>query len=76
MVFCNRLLLLWTHEVMACQAVSGTSSLRDALKAGSLMPAEDSGPEEDLSDGLELHPPWVRDFLDAIPGGGGDAEVF
>jgi hypothetical protein len=61
---------------MACQAVLGTSSLRDALKASSLVLAEDSGPEEYLRDGLELHPPWAREFLDAIPGGGGDAEVF
>jgi hypothetical protein len=36
MEFCSRLLLLWTHEVMACQATSATTSLRDALKAGPL----------------------------------------
>jgi hypothetical protein len=38
--------------------------------------AEDSGPEEDLCDGLEFHPPWMWDFLDPIPVGGGDAQVF
>jgi hypothetical protein len=36
MEFCNRLLLLWTHEVMAYQAVLATALLRDALKAGPL----------------------------------------
>jgi hypothetical protein len=34
--FCSRLLLLQTHEVMACLAASATTSLRDALKAGPL----------------------------------------
>jgi hypothetical protein len=24
-----------------------------------LVPTEDLGPKEDLSDGLELHPPWT-----------------
>jgi hypothetical protein len=37
---------------------------------------EDSGSEENLCDGFELHPPWTRDFLDPVPGSGGDAEVF
>jgi hypothetical protein len=32
----KRLLLLWTHNVMACQAASATASLREALKAGPL----------------------------------------
>jgi hypothetical protein len=36
MEFCIRLLLLWTYDVMAYQAVSATASLRDALKAGPL----------------------------------------
>jgi hypothetical protein len=40
------------------------------------MPVEDSGPEEDLCHGLELHSPWMQDFLDPVPGGGGDAQVF
>jgi hypothetical protein len=37
---------------------------------------EDSGSEENLYDGFELHPPWTRDFLDPIPGSGGDAQVL
>jgi hypothetical protein len=32
--FCNRLLLLRTHDVMACQVASATASLREVLKAG------------------------------------------
>jgi hypothetical protein len=36
MEFYNRVLLLWTHDVMACQAASATTSLREALKAGPL----------------------------------------
>jgi hypothetical protein len=42
----------------------------------SLVSAEDSGSEEDLCNGFELHPPWMRDFLDPIPGGGCDAQMF
>jgi hypothetical protein len=42
----------------------------------SLVSAEDSGPEEDLCDNFELNPPWMRDFLDPVPGGSGDAQVF
>jgi hypothetical protein len=38
--------------------------------------AEDPGSEENLYDGLELHPPWTRDFLDPIPGSDGDAQVL
>jgi hypothetical protein len=41
-----------------------------------LVPAEDLGPDEDLYNGLELHQPWMRDFLDPVLGGGGDAEAF
>jgi hypothetical protein len=37
---------------------------------------EDSGPEEDLYDGFELHLPWTQSFLDPVPMGGGDAQVF
>jgi hypothetical protein len=40
------------------------------------VPAEDSGPKDDLGDGLELHPPWMWDFLDPISRGSGDAQVF
>jgi hypothetical protein len=42
----------------------------------SLVSAEDSGPEEDLCDSFELHPPWMQDFLDTVPGGSGDTQVF
>jgi hypothetical protein len=41
-----------------------------------LVPAEDTGPKEDLCDGLELHPPWTRDFLDLVSRGGGDAKEY
>jgi hypothetical protein len=36
MEFCNRRLLLRTHDVMACQAASATTSLREVQKAGPL----------------------------------------
>jgi hypothetical protein len=42
----------------------------------SLVSSKDSGSEEDLGDGFELHPPWTWDFLDPVPGGGGDAQVL
>jgi hypothetical protein len=42
----------------------------------SLVSAEDSGSEENLCDGFELHPPETRDFLDPVPESGGDAQVF
>jgi hypothetical protein len=38
--------------------------------------AEDPGSEENLFDGLELHSLWTRDFLDPVPGSGGDAQVL
>jgi hypothetical protein len=38
--------------------------------------AEDPGSEENLSDGLELHSPWTRDFLDPVSGSSGDAQVL
>jgi hypothetical protein len=37
---------------------------------------EDSRSEENLYDSFELHPPWTRDFLDDVPGSGGDARVL
>jgi hypothetical protein len=37
---------------------------------------EDPKSEENLCDGLELHSPWTRDFLDPVPGSGGDAQVL
>jgi hypothetical protein len=42
----------------------------------SLVSAEDFGSEENLCDGFELHPSWMRDFLDPVPGSGGDAQVL
>jgi hypothetical protein len=36
MEFCNRRLMLQTHDVMAYQAASATASLREVLKAGPL----------------------------------------
>jgi hypothetical protein len=45
-------------------------------KSWSLVLVEDSGSEENLCDGFELHPPWTRDLLDLVPGSGGDAQVF
>jgi hypothetical protein len=36
MEFCTRLLLLRTHDVMACQVALVTTSLREVLKAGPL----------------------------------------
>jgi hypothetical protein len=38
--------------------------------------AEDSGSKEDLCNSFELHPPWIRDFLNPLSGGGGDAHVL
>jgi hypothetical protein len=38
--------------------------------------AEDPGFEGNLCDGLELYPPRTRDFLDSLPGSGGDAQVL
>jgi hypothetical protein len=40
------------------------------------MSTEDSGSEKDFYNGFKLHPPWTRDFLDLVPGGGGDAQVL
>jgi hypothetical protein len=42
----------------------------------SLVSAEDSRSEEDLCNDFELHPPWMQDFLDPVPGGGCDAQMF
>jgi hypothetical protein len=55
--------------------ISNSVAVR-GTKSWSLVSAKDSGYEEDLCDGFELHPPWMRDFLDPIPGGGGDAQVL
>jgi hypothetical protein len=45
-------------------------------KSWSLVLAKDSGSEGNLYDGFEFHPPWMWDFLDPVPGSGGDAQVF
>jgi hypothetical protein len=45
-------------------------------KSWPLVSTEDSRSEEDLYNGFELHPPWMRDFLDPVPGGGCDAQMF
>jgi hypothetical protein len=37
---------------------------------------KDSGSEENLYDGFEIHPPWTQDFLDLVPRGSGDAQVL
>jgi hypothetical protein len=54
----------------------GNSIAARGPESWSLVSAEDSGSEENLCDGFELHPPWTRDFLDPVPGSGGDAQVF
>jgi hypothetical protein len=42
----------------------------------SLVSAEDSRSRENLYYGFELHPPWMWDFLDPVPRGGGDAQLL
>jgi hypothetical protein len=54
----------------------GNSIATRGPESWSLVSAEDSRSEENLCDGFELHPPWTRDFLDPVPGSGGDAHVF
>jgi hypothetical protein len=45
----------------------GNSIVARGPESWSLISAEDSRSEENL------HPPWMRDFLDPVPGSGGDA---
>jgi hypothetical protein len=54
----------------------GNSITARGPESGSLVSAEDSGSEENLCDGLELHPPWTRDFLNPVPRSSGDAHVL
>jgi hypothetical protein len=54
----------------------GNSIAARGPESWSLISVEDSGSKENLCDGFELHPPWTRDFLDPVPGSGGDAQVF
>jgi hypothetical protein len=56
-------------------SVSNSVTVRGP-ESWSLVSAEDSRSEEDLCNGFELHPPWMRDFLDPVPGGGCNAQVF
>jgi hypothetical protein len=42
----------------------------------SLVLVEDSGSEENLCDGFQLHLPWTQDLLYPVSGGGGDAQVL
>jgi hypothetical protein len=42
----------------------------------SLVLVEDSGSEENLGDGFQLHLPWTWDLHYPVPGGGGDAQVL
>jgi hypothetical protein len=60
-----------------CDGLPGSNSIAArGPESWSLVSAEDSGSEENLFDGFELHPPWMRDFHDPIPGSSGDAQVF
>jgi hypothetical protein len=62
-----------------CDGLPGGNSNSIAVRgpeSWSLVTVEDSGSKETLCDGFELHPPWMRDFLDPIPRSGGDAQVF
>jgi hypothetical protein len=62
-----------------CDGLSGgidNSIVARGPERWSLVSAEDSGSEENLCDGFELHPSWMRDFLDPMPGSGGDAQVL
>jgi hypothetical protein len=62
-----------------CDGLPGGISNSVAVRgpeSWSLVSAKDSGSEEDLCDGFELHLPWTWNFLDPILGGGGDAQVL
>jgi hypothetical protein len=59
-----------------CDGLPGGVSISVAVrgpKSWSLVSTEDSGSKEDLCNCFDLHPPWMRDFLDPVPGGGCDA---
>jgi hypothetical protein len=51
----------------------GNSIVVRSPEGWSLVLAEDPGSEENLCDGLELYLPRTWDFLDPVPGSGGDA---
>jgi hypothetical protein len=54
----------------------GNSITMRGPESWSLMSIEDSGSKENLCDDFELHPPWTWDFLNPVPGSGGDAQVL
>jgi hypothetical protein len=54
----------------------GNSIAVRGSESWSLMSTKDSGSEENLCDGFDLHPPWTRDFLDPVHSSGGDAQVL
>jgi hypothetical protein len=61
-----------------CDGLPGgiSHSITDRCSEGwPLVPAEDPGSRENLCNCLEFHPPWMRDSLDPVSWGGGDAEV-
>jgi hypothetical protein len=62
---CDSLLGGISHSI----TVRGTESW-------SLVSAKNSGSKEDLYNGFELHSPWMRDFLDPVPRGRCDAQMF
>jgi hypothetical protein len=60
---------------MACQAASATASLREVLKAGPLCRQRTLDPKKISAMALNSTRP-ERDFLDPVPGSGGDAQVL
>jgi hypothetical protein len=63
----------------SCDGLSGgigNSIAARSPEGWSLVSVEDPGSEENLCDGLELYSPWTWDFLDPVPGSGGDAQVL
>jgi hypothetical protein len=62
-----------------CDGLPGGISNIDAARGSeswSLVSTKDSGSKENLCDNFELHPPWMRDFLDPVPRSGDDAQVL
>jgi hypothetical protein len=54
----------------------GNSIAARGPESWSLVSAKNSRSEENLYDGFKIHPPRTWDFLDPVPGSGGDAQVF
>jgi hypothetical protein len=62
-----------------CDGLSGgigNSIIARGPENWSLVSAEDSRSKENVCDRFKLHPPWTRDLLDPVPGGGGDAQML